>query len=194
MRFIFDNYVKADDSEKLGTLDDMTLIEAIVAREPQAGYDRLPKGIRESPEAMAETIENNVRRLIIDENATNPKYFERMSVLLAELIARRQRGAIEYEAYLAEIEELCRKVKDPVNNYPPTLYTRAQRNLYDNLDENEAQALAVDAAILAVRQDGWRGDTPPAKKRMVRNAIKAVLHDEEKTKHILQIAIQQAEY
>ncbi|WP_046246765.1 type I restriction endonuclease subunit R [Hymenobacter terrenus] len=194
MRFIFDNYVKADDSEKLGTLDDMTLIEAIVAREPQAGYDRLPKGIRDSPQAMAETIENNVRRLIIDENATNPKYFGQMSELLEELIARRQREAIEYEAYLAEIEELCRKVKNPVNNYPATLHTRAQRNLYDNLDENEAQALAVDAAILAVRQDGWRGDTPPAKKRMVRNAIKAVLHDEEKTKHILQIAMQQAEY
>ena len=194
MRFIFDNYVKADDSQKLGTLNDMSLIEAIVAREPQAGYDRLPKGIRESKEAMAETIENNVRRLIIDENTTNPKYFGRMSVLLEELIARRQREAIEYEAYLAEIEELCRLVKDPINNYPPTLHTRAQRNLYDNLDENEAQALAVDAAILKVRQDGWRGDTPPAKKRMVRNAIQTVLNDEEKTRHILQIAIQQAEY
>jgi type I restriction enzyme, R subunit len=28
---------------------------------------------------VAETIENNVRRLIIDEMAVNPKYYERMS-------------------------------------------------------------------------------------------------------------------
>jgi type I restriction enzyme R subunit len=194
MRFLFDNYVKAEDSEKLGTLDDMSLIEAIVARGLADTTQRLPKGIRESRESMAETIENNVRKLIIDENQTNPKYFGQMSVLLEELIARRQREAIEYEAYLAEIEELCRKVATPPTHYPPTLHTRAQRNLYDNLSDNEDLALAVDAAILAVRQDGWRGDTPPAKKRMVRNAIKQVLHDNDETNRILQLAMQQAEY
>ncbi|TGD80808.1 type I restriction endonuclease subunit R [Hymenobacter wooponensis] len=194
MRFLFDNYVKAEDSEKQGTLDDLSLIEAIVARGLADTTQRLPKGIRESRESMAETIENNVRKLIIDENQTNPKYFERMSVLLEELIARRQREAIEYEAYLAEIEELCRKVATPPTHYPPTLHTRAQRNLYDNLGESEELALAVDAAILDVRQDGWRGDTPPAKKRMVRNAIKAVLNNDEETTRILNLAMQQAEY
>ena len=33
---------------------------------------------------LAETIENNVRRLIIDETPVNPKYYEKMSKLLDE--------------------------------------------------------------------------------------------------------------
>ncbi len=37
---------------------------------------------------MAETIENNVRRLIIDEMAVNPKYYEKMSELLDALDRR----------------------------------------------------------------------------------------------------------
>ncbi len=36
----------------------------------------------ELPEAMAETIENNLRRVIIDERPTNPMYYEKMSALL----------------------------------------------------------------------------------------------------------------
>ena len=52
--------------------------------------DALPKGIRESQEAVAETIENNVRKLIIDESPINPKYYETMSSLLDALIAKHQ--------------------------------------------------------------------------------------------------------
>ena len=39
----------------------------------------LPDGLKKNTEAMAETIENNVRRLIIDESPINPKYYEKMS-------------------------------------------------------------------------------------------------------------------
>ena len=49
---------------------------------------------------MAETIENNVRRLIIDETPINPKYYEKMSELLDTLIQERQSTAQEYEQYL----------------------------------------------------------------------------------------------
>ena len=41
--------------------------------------DALPKGIRKNKEAVAETIENNVRKLIIDEHPINPKYYDKMS-------------------------------------------------------------------------------------------------------------------
>lgn len=42
---------------------------------------------------MAETIENNVRKLILDESPVNPKYYEQMSKLLDALIEqRRQEG------------------------------------------------------------------------------------------------------
>jgi type I restriction enzyme R subunit len=39
---------------------------------------------------MAEAIENNVRKTIVDENPVNPKYFEQMSALLDETIKQRR--------------------------------------------------------------------------------------------------------
>ncbi len=52
--------------------------------ESESHYEK----VRENPEAMAETIENNVRKLIIDETPANPKYYEKMSELLDALIRR----------------------------------------------------------------------------------------------------------
>ena len=43
----------------------MTLVDLIVNRGEDA-LQELPSGIRNNPEAMAETIENNVRKVIID--------------------------------------------------------------------------------------------------------------------------------
>jgi len=62
--------------------------------------DLLPKGIRQSEQAVAETIENNVRRLIIDEHPVNPKYYDKMSKLLDALIVDRKKKAMDYKAYL----------------------------------------------------------------------------------------------
>ncbi len=109
----------------------------------------LPKGIRENKDAVAETIENNVRRVIIDEAPVNPKYYDRMSALLNALIEQRRQQAINYETYLADIVALAKKVADPTEGatYPPALDTAAKRALYDNLGQNEAMALAVDAEV-----------------------------------------------
>ena len=76
MRHLLDTYIRAEESEELSGFDDMTLVQLIVER-GEAAVDELPKGLRKNREAMAETIENNVRRLIIDESAVNPKYYER---------------------------------------------------------------------------------------------------------------------
>lgn len=51
----------------------------------------------------------------------------------------------------------------------------AKRALYDNLDKNEALALAIDKAVRESRQDDWRGNVFKTKK--VRAAIKGVLRD-----------------
>ena len=51
----------------------------------------LPKGLRENKDAVAETIENNVRELIIDEQPLNPKYYDKMSELLDALINQRRK-------------------------------------------------------------------------------------------------------
>ena len=194
MRYLLDTYVRAEDVEKIGDLADLSLIQLIIDRGAQEATEQLPKGIRESPEAMAETIENNVRKLIIDENATNPKYFATMSKLLEELIARRQQEDTDYEQYLNDITELCRKAASPPQeNYPATIHTAALRAFYDNLHQNEALALALDAAIKDNKEDNWR--TPGSMKlKRVRLVIKNLLPNPDDTNRILELAVRQGEY
>ena len=75
MRHLIDTYIRADASEKITAFDDLSLVQLLVERGPSA-IDALPEGIRNNPEAVAEAIENNVRKLIIDEHPINPKYYE----------------------------------------------------------------------------------------------------------------------
>ena len=98
MRHLLDNYIRAEDSEVISKFDDMTLVELLI-RDGEGAIGSLPEGIRGSPRAVAETIENNVRRLIVDEMAVNPKYYEKMSAVLDALIKQRREEAIEYEDY-----------------------------------------------------------------------------------------------
>jgi len=65
--------------------DDFSLIELIVER-GQDAFDKVPEKMRRNKEAMAETIENNLRKVIIEESPTNPAYYEKMSTVLDELI------------------------------------------------------------------------------------------------------------
>ena len=44
---------------------------------------------------------------------SNPKYYEKMSALLRELIEKRKNDVINYEEYLRQIVELARKVHKP---------------------------------------------------------------------------------
>ncbi|HAF55509.1 MAG TPA: restriction endonuclease subunit R, partial [Thauera sp.] len=174
MRHLIDTYVRADDSALLSDLDDLSLIELIVERGVDA-VQALPTALRKKEEAVAETIENNVRKLIIDESPVNPKYYETMSALLDALIAQRRKGALDYQRYLQKIVELTRKAKMPgsASTYPASLTTPARKALYDNLGRDETLALAVDEAIRSSRQDGWRDN--PMKTKRVRNAIRSVL-------------------
>ncbi len=174
MRHLIDTYIRAEDSQKVSALDDLSLVDLIVARGAEA-VDALPKSIGQNAAAVAETIENNVRRVIIDEHPINPKYYDRMSALLDALIEQRKQQALDYRAYLAEITALTRKIKDPAigESYPASLDTGARRAFYDNCGRDERLALAIDSAITAVRQDDWRAN--PVKVRMVRRAIKAAL-------------------
>ena len=198
MRHLLDTYIRAEESEELSGFDDMTLVQLIVER-GEAAVDELPKGLRKNREAMAETIENNVRRLIIDESAVNPKYYEKMSQLLDALILQRKQEAVDYKAYLARVVELTEMVSKPEiqSSYPPSIKTTALRSLFDNLtsspapavletlapsgkearaDSREAMALALDRAIRRVKKADWRGNR--FKEREVRNAIKSQIGDD----------------
>jgi type I restriction enzyme R subunit len=199
MRHLLDTYIRAEESERLSAFDDLTLVQLIVDR-GEAAVDALPKGLRENRDAIAETIENNVRRLIIDEMAVNPKYYEKMSQLLDALIAQRKQEAMDYKAYLARIVALTKQVSQPEthSSYPSSINTTALRALYDNLedarvlaarerpplygpgparDARAAQALALDRGIRQIKKADWRGNK--FKEREVRNAIKSELGDDD---------------
>jgi type I restriction enzyme R subunit len=175
MRHLIDTYIRAEESETISDFDDLSLIALIVERGP-AAVDALPKGIRKSEGAVAETIENNVRRLIVNETPVDPAYYEKMSKLLDALIEQRRQGMLTYQAYLEKIARLTRDAALPgggPGGYPLGVKSAAQRALYNNLGHDEGLALAVDAAIEASRMDGWRDSTMKAKR--VRLAIRAVL-------------------
>src|SRR5690606_31375128 len=116
MRHLIDSYIGAEESRILANCDDMSLVELLVEKGKDAIKD-LPANIKDNPEAMAEAIENNLRKVIIEESPANPMYYEKMSVLLDELIKLRKEATLDYEKYLNEIIALSAKVKKP-NNTP----------------------------------------------------------------------------
>lgn len=195
MRHLIDTYIHAGDSEKISAFDDISLIQLIVERGPDATVDKLPKGIRNSETAVAETIENNVRKLIINESPVDPAYYAEMSKLLDALIEQRRKGVLSYKDYLAKIAVLTQKATMPGGKdsvYPPVINSPAKQSLYNNLGKNESLALKVDSAIQNSRMDGWRDN--PMKLKKVKNAIRAVLDDEELADKILELAKHQNEY
>ncbi|MCV0377521.1 MAG: HsdR family type I site-specific deoxyribonuclease [Microbacterium sp.] len=170
MRHLIDTYIQADPSTKISAFDNKTLIELMVEQGPEA-IDALPDGLRNDEEAAAETIENNVRKLIIDETPINPKYYERMSELLDALIEQRRRDAITYREFLAEAARLAQQaIAGPEDEgYPESITTAGRKALYDNLGQDEELALRIDRALRFGAQDGWR--THPVKRRAVAIAV-----------------------
>jgi len=193
MRHLIDTYIRAEESEVISKFDDLSLIQLIVERGVEA-VDELPSGIRKNREAVAETIENNVRKLIIDETPINPKYYEKMSELLDALIAQRKTDAIDYEAYLAKIVDLAKQAKSPESStsYPASIHSAAKRALFDNLGQDEELAIAIDAAIRATKKDSWRGNR--MKEKEVRIAIKTHIADPDLVDVIFDVVRNQHEY
>src|SRR3989304_5793181 len=124
MRHLIDTYIRAEESEKVSAFDDVSLVQLIVER-GAAAVESLPDGIRKNKDAVAEAIENNVRRLIIDEQPINPKYYDKMSELLDALIRQRRKEALDYQDYLRRIVELTREITSPEASgaYPATMDT-----------------------------------------------------------------------
>jgi type I restriction enzyme, R subunit len=175
MRHLLDTYISANESEKISAFDDLTIVEMIVKNGINDTIKKVPKNISKNKDTVAEVIENNVRRLITEERPTNPKYYERISLLLKELIVERKKKVIKYEQYLDKIAELCKKVTHQSNDteYPDSIDSKGKRALYDNLNANDEIALAVDKAIISTKADSWRGTK--IKEKAVYIAIKKLL-------------------
>jgi len=175
MRHLIDTYIRAEESEKISAFNDLSLIQLIVERGTEV-IDSLPKGIGDNEEASAEAIENNVRKLIINESPIDPAYYDKISALLDALIEQRRKKSIDYKDYLDQIVQLTRQAAQPggtSGGYPPSLISAAQRALFNNLGRNESLALAIHEAVLASRQNGFRGNVMKLKK--IRIAIQSVL-------------------
>jgi type I restriction enzyme, R subunit len=160
MRHLLDSYIRADESEKISEFEDLGLLELIVRKGIDA-INSLPKTIKSDPTAVAETIENNIRRTIIDENPVNPKYYEQMSELLDALIQRRRENAIDYQTYLEKVKQLAQQVIQPSSqqsDYPSSIDTNAKRSLYDNLGKDETLALRIDTIVRDTKKEGWVGN------------------------------------
>jgi type I restriction enzyme R subunit len=193
MRHLIDTYIQAEDSRRIDPFGDQSLLDIMVHIGIADAIENLPEGIRSSKEAVAETIENNVRSKIIKDHLIDPAYFDEMSKLLSEIIRQRKANAVSYEEYLKMITELAKRVMNLTrDDLPAGMKTNAQRALYNNLGKNEELALSVDTAVLDNRRADWRGNIPSENE--IKHAIFEVLNDKAEVERIFQIIKQQNEY
>ena len=193
MRQLMDMYLDANSSKKISDFENKSLVDLIV---------KLGDEVSETPEekkksrqtAVAETIENNVRKVINEESQTNPKYYERMSILLNELIKERKQQTIDYLNYLEKIKELAKDVTSPGTNtsYPSSINSKAKQALYDNLEEDEDLAVELDNAIRNNKLDGWRDGG--IKEKKLRIEVNKIIGDPQKTMELMDIIKAQNEY
>lgn len=177
MRFLLDTYIQAGASEVVSDFADTGLIDLIVKLGAGA-IDKLPPGIKRDPEAVAETITNNMRKVIVDERAMNPKYYDKMSELLDAIIEQRRQQAIDYQEYLAKLLDAAKKLgtQDSDTQYPDWADNGARRALIDFGWPDPAMPIQVDTAILTSKPHDWVGNT--MKEKLVRRAIKNALPDD----------------
>lgn len=195
MRRLLDMYIKANDSEVVTDFEELGLIQLIVEKGTEA-FEDPSSMMMESEEAMAEAIENNIRRVIIDEQQVNPQYYERMSELLEALIRERRQQALEYRQYLAQVKELSMQVVSPggvdSDAYPQSIDTRAKKALFDNFEVSEDWVQTVDDAIRTTKKADWVGNQ--LKEREVAHAIYLAVGEDISIDAILKIAREQNEY
>lgn len=192
MRHLIDSYISADDSVKISAFDDMSLLDLLIWKLDD--FEKaLPKNIRKNEVAVAEVIENNVRKLIIDEQEVNPIYYKQMSKLLEDIIKMRKTQAIEYQKYLEKIVELTKQLKNPLSqNMPSGIDSPAKKALYDNLWHDKDLALLLHNTVIVSKKDGFRDNK--LKLRELKTAISKVLPVNYDIESIFDIIVKQKEY
>jgi type I restriction enzyme R subunit len=193
MRHLIDNYIQADDPRIVSPFGEVPLLELISKFGVEGAIDKLPEDIKNNKEAVAETIENNVRQKIIRDHLIDPAFFNEMSKLLKEIIAQRKAEAISYEEYLKKIAELLGKTsRGTAEDTPEKIKTPAQKALYNNLSKNADLALAVHGKIMEIKPDNWKGYDP--KELVIKGGLFEILKDEAEVERIFEIIKKQVEY
>lgn len=194
MRHLIDTYLSADPSRVLTSFGGATLVELLVDNGISALKD-MPASTPKEQEAVAETIENNIGKEIVERTQSNPKYYEKMSALLRELIEKRKNDVINYEEYLRQIVELARKVHKPESGteYPPGIReSAAKRAFYDHLNGDTVVANQIYDAVMSSKQDNFRGSK--IKERKIWRAIRAVVKDDQEADQLLALVKEQSEF
>ena len=111
MRRLLNTYVQADPAADVGNLNSLSLTELII----ETGiHDAIARKLNEkgklSKNAIAEGIINNVRKTIIRDQLTDPRFYAEMSKLLEDLIKQSRADAAAYEEFLRKAEDLVKRL------------------------------------------------------------------------------------
>jgi type I restriction enzyme R subunit len=218
MRHLIDTYIQADETRKISPFDNIGLLDLIVKTGIADAIAKKLSSMKNNRRAIAESIENNVRRKIIKEQLNDPAFYETMSELLDEIIEARKQEAIEYEEYLKRIAALVKQVQDGhASTLPAQLDTPGKRALYSNLKSDAMETIAanmmlsetlpdyvdkpdpylmitlkIDEAVKANRPDGWRG--VQSREQVVKQSIYSVVPNVEEVERLFLIIKAQSEY
>ena len=195
MRHLLNTYVQAEPATDLGELSEMSLVESII----ETGiHDAVARKLNEkgklSRNAIAEGIINNVRKIIVRDQLTDPRFYEQMSKLLDDLIKQSRKDAAAYEEFLRKAEALVKRLVDrqPEDGVPAALHGRREATvIYNNLpqilaadraqthrvgepppeygDKRLRLALEIDRVMREQAPAGWKGDQ--AREAQVLNAL-----------------------
>jgi type I restriction enzyme R subunit len=186
MRHLINTYIQADPAEDLGNLSSLSLTELII----ETGiHDAIAKKLNQkgklSRNAIAEGIINNVRKTIIRDQLTDPKFYDEISKLLEDLIKQKRDDTAAYEKFLQKAEELVKKMAAKnTGSHPHVLNGHPEAiALFNNLasipaatfvcptdDDGKATlALELDQAMREQAPAGWRGDG--IREKQVLNAL-----------------------
>ncbi len=210
MRHLINTYIQADPAENLGNLSSLTLTELIV----DTGInDAIAKKLNQkgklSKNSIAEGIINNVRKTIIRDQLTDPKFYDEISKLLEDLIKQYRDETVAYEKFLQNAESLVKKMAAKnMGNHPAQLSGHPEAvALFNNLasipttsftcpgDEEGrlSVALALDQAIRHQAPANWKGDE--VKEKQVLNALFPIMaRDRVATQAIFEIIKNQPGY
>ena len=197
MRHLIDTYIQADEPKKISPFEDVGLLKLIVQSGIAEAIATRLGSVKGSEKAIAETIENNVRSKINQDNLTDPAFYEKMSALLEEIITARKSNAIQYEQYLKQIAELVRKVTAGMEDNTPEALRKSPglRALFNSLKNHEDPlelAKTIDETVKKVRPDSWRGIE--ARERTIKAAIFGILNNKEEVERLFAIIKEQSEY
>ncbi|MBL0323179.1 MAG: type I restriction endonuclease subunit R [Ignavibacteria bacterium] len=191
MRKLLNTYVQADPALHVGNLDALSLTDLII---DTGIHDAIARKLNAkgklSKNAIAEGIINNVRKTIIRDQLTDPRFYSEMSKLLDDLIIQSRADAAAYEEFLQKAEDLVKQMmrKEPSYGVPAVLHGKPEAIvIYNNLgsittttlkvplDEagRAALALQIDRTVRERAPAGWKGDE--ARERQLLNALYPIL-------------------